>query len=104
MDIDEFYPINTVDTNHHPVQQTEDCDMMVDDDYAYISLPANTITDTTLDKSQGTSASKWANAPYTSHKNSKPLAYLDNDPTLVAPKRPFRPEHHSYSWAANQPR
>lgn len=85
--------------------------MMIDDDeYEYHSLPITSTADEY--KPLGTSGSKWANAPNTSRHTTtttttRSLAYLDNDPTLIAPKRPFRPGDQAYQWASNinrQPR
>lgn len=109
MDIDEVYPtdpnMNNSITNPHSIHETEDFDMMIDDEYEQLSMPTNPSTPLTtqmsVDTSLGTSASKWASAPNTARHCTTTLAYLDNDPTLVAPKRPFRPEHQAYEWASN---
>lgn len=89
MEIDEFYPPQHV----HGIE--EDYDMMVDDD----ELPIQTQPLT-----QGTLDSKWAKAEYSTSQNrrelSQPPSYLDDDPTLVAPKRPPQ-EHLTYSNSNN---
>lgn len=80
MEIDEFYPHQ----QEHRIE--EDYDMMVDDDE--LQWPSQTQQFT-----QGTSDSKWAKAQNSTYGNrrrgsSPTLAYLDDDPTLVAPKKP----------------
>ncbi|KAG2195057.1 hypothetical protein INT47_003923, partial [Mucor saturninus] len=82
MEIDDFYP---------PIQQPEeDYDMMLDDDHHDILF---------LEGGGGSEQSRWAKEP-TARKSSfkklpDPPAYLDNDPTLVAPKKP--PQNTTYS-------
>lgn len=92
MDIDDYYPrSSTVEESY---------DMMIDDDFV-----PNAQKEVTVKKALGgVGDSIWANAPSQPPSFRRPRyeeapAYLDNDPTLVAPSRPFRPEHTSYSWA-----
>lgn len=79
MEIDEFYP---------PNNEEEDYDMMIDDDDC-------------IKSAKGTNESRWAKAPPRGRKSKSEPAYLDNDPTLVAPKKP--PQDLSYSNSNHVP-
>lgn len=83
MEIDEFYP------HQQENRIEEDYDMMVDDDE--VQLPSQT-----QQFIQGTLDSKWARTRSNTYENRPSLAYLDDDPTLVAPKKPPQ-EHLIYS-------
>ncbi|GAA5795930.1 hypothetical protein HPULCUR_001295 [Helicostylum pulchrum] len=74
MEIDEFYP-----SQSNNIVDEEDYDMMIDDDDVHQEEKL------VLSKlSKGTNESQWAK-----HKSiPEPVAYLDNDPTLVAPRKP----------------
>ena len=76
-----------LDEYHHDDSQgiEEDYDMMIDDDILPVAEPLKGVLD-----------SKWATASYTEPRSrnrsqEKIPAYLDGDPTLVAPRRPPRP-------------
>lgn len=93
MDIDDY---------DHGQKHTEggDFDMMIDEEVTSKPVTAKDLKD-------GTEKSKWANAsseltyPRPRRNRFEEPAYLDDDPTLTAPRRPFRPEHVSYSWAVS---
>ncbi|KAG2195470.1 hypothetical protein INT46_003421 [Mucor plumbeus] len=93
MEIDDFYPpASRIPQQYNTME--EDYDMMIDDDFVgYDDKPKTTI------QLGGTHDSKWAKSTSRqSHRNNKTIsspAYLDNDPTLIAPKRPYRPQHTS---------
>ncbi|GAA5813355.1 hypothetical protein MFLAVUS_006833 [Mucor flavus] len=93
MEIDEFYPSqsNTVDE--------EDYDMMIDDDIHQQEEPESLLSKLC----QGTNESRWAKYEPTEHKSiPKPVAYLDNDPKLVAPRKPPQ-ENLTYSNSNHVP-
>jgi hypothetical protein len=99
MEVDEFYPNH----NNHSHNNDEDYDMMIDDDEIYSIKPA---AQPSSPKLKGTSDSMWANAPSDNYgrrhrKSFKEPAYLDNDPTLVAPKKP--PQNLTYSNSNYKP-
>jgi hypothetical protein len=93
MEIDDFYPpASRIPQQYNTME--EDYDMMIDDDFVgYDDKPKTTI------QLGGTHDSKWAKSTSRqSHRNNTTIsspAYLDNDPTLIAPKRPYRPQHTS---------
>ncbi|RCI06512.1 hypothetical protein CU098_011399 [Rhizopus stolonifer] len=85
----EDHGMDIDDVCHEPTMnsytQIDHYSMMIDDEFTHMS------------DSFGTQYSKWAKAQHTRHRhNQEPPAYLDNDPTLIAPKRPYRPEHGVY--------
>lgn len=93
MEIDEFYPSqsNTVDE--------EDYDMMIDDDVHQEEEEEESL----LSKLCGTNESRWAKNKPTIHKSiPEPVAYLGNDPTLVAPRKPPQ-ENLTYSNSNHVP-
>ncbi|GAN10452.1 hypothetical protein MAM1_0356d09993 [Mucor ambiguus] len=106
MEVDEFYPpaptSRLLQQLHHNTME-EDYDMMIDDDLVDIS---NVQQATTPLKLGGTHESKWAKAITPRHSSrdtaSSTPAYLDDDPTLTAPRRPYRPQHTSiYNYDRN---
>lgn len=78
MEIDEFYPIE------------EDYDMMIDDEDHHHHQQQQQHDITNPLPLKGTNASQWAKLDCLKKKSrTKPeKPYLDNDPTLVAPKKP----------------
>ncbi|CAO0800098.1 unnamed protein product [Mucor circinelloides] len=96
MEIDEIYPPGASRLPQHHNTMEMDYDMMIDDDiegYSTQQPPAL--------KLGGTHDSKWAKATTSQHsyRDTSSPAYLDDDPTLTAPKRPYRPQHTSiYSY------
>lgn len=98
MEIDDFYPpASRIPQQYNTME--EDYDMMIDDDIVgYDDKPTTTI------QLGGTHDSKWAKATtsrqsYINNTTISSPAYLNNDPTLIAPKRPYRPQHTSiYSY------
>lgn len=85
MEIDEFYPQQGI--------HDEDYDMMIDDD--------EIITPIKSQQPKDSSASRWAKAPLSRHRKDDVPVYLDNDPTLCAPKKP--PQNTSYSNSNHVP-
>ncbi|KAL9542970.1 hypothetical protein MBANPS3_008334 [Mucor bainieri] len=105
MEIDEFYPPTAAATSRIPHHNTmeEDYDMMIDDDLVGINSAQQATTPLKLG---GTHDSKWAKAapPRHSYRDTalSTPAYLDDDPTLTAPRRPYRPHHTSiYNYDRN---
>ncbi|KAK4514238.1 uncharacterized protein ATC70_001827 [Mucor velutinosus] len=106
MEIDDVYPPAATSRPpqqpHHNTTE-EDYDMMVDDDLVAFN---NTQPTTRPLKLGGTQDSKWAKAttPRHSYRDTalSTPAYLDDDPTLTAPTRPYRPQHTSiYNYNRN---
>ncbi|KAF1797161.1 PIN domain-containing protein [Mucor lusitanicus] len=102
MEIDDFYqPATTGRLAHHNTME-EDYDMMIDDDLVGIS---NAQSAPKPFKLGGTHDSKWAKATTPRHSYRDTFstpAYLDDDPTSTAPKRPYRPQHTSiYNYDRN---
>lgn len=106
MEIDDFYPpaaTSRLSQQPHHNTMEEDYDMMIDDDLGGFN---NAQSVKKPFKLGGTLDSKWAKAttPRQSYKDTalSAPAYLDDDPTLTAPRRPYRPQHTSiYSYERN---
>ncbi|KAI8642919.1 PIN domain-containing protein [Parasitella parasitica] len=100
MEVDDFYPpallqqYQQQQPQRYQQQQQrnimdEDYDMMIDD--GVVGNDGKTAL-----QPGGTQESKWAKATssHRTYRNTTSTpAYLNNDPTLTAPKRPYRPQH-----------
>lgn len=106
MEIDDFHsPAATSKLSQQPHHNTmeEDYDMMIDDDLGGFNSAQSAIQPLKLG---GTRDSKWAKATAPRHSYRDTAlsvpAYLNDDPTLTAPRRPYRPQHTSvYSYERN---
>lgn len=91
MDIDDSYTVPHATPQTHTIEGDHDTMMMEEDGF----------TATQLKQAWGgTTTSKWAAATpgprgFSRERQEEP-AYLNNDPTLTAPRRPYRPQHVSY--------
>ncbi|CEP07953.1 hypothetical protein [Parasitella parasitica] len=99
MEVDDFYSTATKIPQLYQQQQqqqeqqskmNEDYDMIVDDDMAGPKEKTGSVF------VGGVHDSKWASTTTSYRTYRRPVlapAYLDNDPTLTAPRKPYRPQH-----------